>query len=130
MGDQKLMISNRILIFILLAGLSVYVTLYTVSAYQIAGRWAFDQDGKDYWRYSGDMTLFPWPTGPKDVLLPVIVRMGIVDEFIYLYLIKTGVLILICLTLWMLTAIYFLKTILPLLFRRTANNWRTLNVNP
>jgi len=107
------MISNRILILTLLAVLSVYVTLYTISAHQIASRWAFDQDGKGYWRYSGAMTLFPWPTGPKDVLLPVIVRMGIVDEFIYLYLIKTGVLILICLSLWMLTAIYFLKAVLP-----------------
>lgn len=79
----------------------------------MADEWAFEDNGKGY--SAVYVVLFPWPTGPpKGIVLPdIAVRMNVVDEFIYLYLIKTGILILACLLLWTLTAVYFFKAILP-----------------
>ncbi|MEM3730462.1 MAG: hypothetical protein QW667_03035 [Candidatus Bathyarchaeia archaeon] len=94
--------------------MSIYVALYTISAHYVADRWALDSG----WRYAGtinDASFFPWPRGPKGILLPVITKMNPTDEFIYLYLIKTGILILICLGLWLLTIVYCFRAILPLI---------------
>ncbi|MEM3640774.1 MAG: hypothetical protein QXH37_02470 [Candidatus Bathyarchaeia archaeon] len=84
-------------------------------------------NGASYWRYSGDVTFFPWPRDPQDILLPVITKMNVVDEFIYLYLIKTGILILACLLVWALTAVYFFKAILPSIkaWKLSSNQART-----
>lgn len=110
-GGIKLSASNKILIFVFLAALSMYISLYTISAHHVADRWVINAS----WRYSGNMTFFPWPKGPQGILLPIITRMNPIDEFIYLYLIKTGILILVCLGLWATTIIYFFKAILPLI---------------
>ncbi|MEM0096074.1 MAG: hypothetical protein QW660_05515 [Candidatus Bathyarchaeia archaeon] len=42
------------------------------------------------------------------------------DEFIHLYLIKTGVLIFVCLVLWLVAAVYFFRAVPPLI-----ETWRT-----
>jgi len=102
---------SNFLIFVFLIVLSIYTSLYTISAHHIANKWAYDTS----WLYSGDMTFFPWPKEPQGILLPVITKMNPIDEFIYLHLIKTGILILICLGLWMLTAVYCFKIIPPLI---------------
>jgi len=45
---------NKILIFVFLAALSIYASLYTILAHCIANKWAYDTS----WLYSGDMTFF------------------------------------------------------------------------
>ncbi len=87
----------------LLVVLAVYATLYTVAAHDLA-RWGWTCRGT-----LGDATFLPFPTGPRGVLMYVIAKMSPVDEFIYTYLIKTGILIGICILLWILAAVYFFK---------------------
>ena len=65
-------------------------------------------------------TFFPWPRGPLGVCAEVITKMNPVDEFIYLYLVKNGILIVVCVLLWVLAAVYSFKAILPL-FRKEKN---------
>jgi hypothetical protein len=102
----------RFLIFTFLVVLSVYSTVYTISAYQVAV-WAFEENDEGYWRCCPSATFFPWPKGCSQGILPqIVIRMNALDEFIYLRLIKTGILILICLSLWSLTVIYCFKAIL------------------
>lgn len=98
--------------------------LYTVSAHHIADKWTFGSN----WRYSGDMTFFPWPRDPQGILLPIITKMNPIDEFIYLYLIKNGVLILVCLGLGLFTVVYCFKAILPLIkaWRLTRSQVRVI----
>lgn len=93
---------------VLLVVLSTYATLYTVAANDLA-RWGWTCRGT-----LGDATFFPFPTGPRGVLMDVIAKMSPVDEFIYTYLIKTRILIGISILLWILAAVYFFKVVLPL----------------
>jgi len=93
---------------VLLVVLATYATLYTVAAHDLA-RWGWTCRGT-----LGDATFFPFPTGPRGVLMDVIAKMSPVDEFIYTYLIKTRILIGISILLWILATVYFFKVVLPL----------------
>jgi len=104
---------------VFLVTLATYATLYTMAAYQVAGMWACG-GSVAYWCCMGSIdnaTFFPWPRGPLGICAEVITKMNPVDEFIYLYLIKTGILIVACVLLWILATVYFFKVILPL-FRK------------
>ena len=46
----------------------------------------------------------------------MLAHMSPVDEFIYLYVIKTGILVVLSISLWILAAVYFFKAV-PLLFK-------------
>lgn len=112
MRELKLSIPYRVLIFLFLVILAIYLTLYTVSAYTVA-----EYAGRGYWTCRGslgDPTFFPFPSGPRGVGMDVIGEMSLVDEFIYLYLIETGILIVLCASLWILAAVFFFRAILPL----------------
>jgi hypothetical protein len=112
----KLPITSRILILAFLVVLATYATLYTISAHHVADLWAYGSHA-GYWCCMGSIdnaTFFPWPRGPLGVCAGVTTKMNPVDEFIYLYLVKTGMLILVCFLLWVLAAVYFFKAILPL----------------
>ena len=107
--------------FAFLVILATYVTIYTKAAYDLS-RWGWTCRGS-----LGDATFLPFPTGPRGVLMDVIAKMSPVDGFIYLYLIKTGVLIVVCILLWVLVAVYFFKAILPLFRQKlTTKPQRTL----
>lgn len=93
---------------VLLVVLATYATLYTVAAYDLA-RWGWTCRGT-----LGDATFLPFPTGLRGVLMDVLAKMSPVDQFIYMYLIKTGILIGISVLLWILATVYFFKAILPL----------------
>jgi len=97
-----------------LVALASYVTLYTVAAYDVA-RYASRVDGAAYWGCGRDATFFPFPRDPRGVCLLALFKMNPVDEFIYLYMIETGMLIVISISLWILVAVYFGKSILPML---------------
>ena len=99
---------------VLLVVLATYATLYTVAAYDLA-RWGWTCRGT-----LGDATFLPFPTGPRGVLMEVLAKMSPVDEFIYIYLIKTGILIGVSILLWILAAAYFLKAVLPLFWKPSS----------
>mgnify|MGYP007084796442 CR=1 FL=1 len=98
---SKLSITARVLLLAFLVVLTTYATLYTIAAYDLA-RWGWTCRGS-----LGDATFFPFPTGPRGVLMDVIAKMSSMDEFIYLYLMKTGILIVVCILLWILVAVHF-----------------------
>ncbi|MEM4703837.1 MAG: hypothetical protein QXJ02_02055 [Candidatus Bathyarchaeia archaeon] len=115
--EPKRSLAARVLLLALLIALASYATLYTISAYSVATRWACGTA----WCCMGaidNATFFPWPRGPLGVCAEVITKMNSIDEFIYLYLIRTWLLVVICICLWIVVAVYFLKAILPFLKRR------------
>lgn len=110
-GGIKMSKCYKVLLLGLLVISATYATFFTVAAYDLA-KWG--------WAYRGSLgnaTFLPFPTGPRGVLMDVIAPMNPVDEFIYLYLIKTGILVVVCGLLWILAAVYLFKVILPL-FRK------------
>jgi len=107
--------TGRILLLASLVALTTYATAYTISAHSVASQWACGGN-TGYWCCMGTIdnaTFFPWPRGPLGACAEVITKMDPADEFIYLYLIRTWMLIAICISSWMLVALYFLKAILP-----------------
>jgi len=112
----KLSTRYRVLMLAFLAILATFATFYTLAAYRVASMWACGA----YWCCMGSIdnaTFFPWPRGPLGACAEVITKMNPMDEFIYLYLIKSGILIVVCVLLWVLAVVYFFKAILPL-FRK------------
>jgi hypothetical protein len=99
---------------------AAFATFYTLAAYRVGRMWVCGGGAAGWWCCMGSIdnaTFFPWPRDPLGACAEVITRMDPVDEFIYLYLVKNGILIVVCVSLWSLAAVYFFKAILPL-FRR------------
>lgn len=88
---------------------SVVITLYAVSAYDVA-RYAFDAGGSELgWLYTPSGSFLPWSKGPG--MATAISRGNGVDLFIYRYLIKSWILAAITVLLWLATILYFLISI-------------------
>jgi len=109
-------ITARVLLLLLLVTLAIYATLYTVAAHNLAS-WGWSCRGSQ-----GDATFLPFPTGPRGVLMDVIAKMNPVDEFIYLYLIKTGALIVISISLWTIVAVVSSDVFLRLQRSKATSN--------
>jgi hypothetical protein len=108
------------MIFTFLVIMATYATFYTIAAYRVAGMWACEGSAGS-WCCMGSIdnaTFFPWPRGPLGVCAEVITKMNAADEFIYLHLLKSGILIVICTLLWLIATIYFFKYMLSLLHKR------------
>jgi len=99
----------KVSVFTALVILTSFMTFWTSAAYNLA-RWGWSARGT-----LGDATFLPFPTGPRGVLMDVIAKMSPVDEFIYLHLLKTGALTAVCVSLWVLAAVYAFKAFLPFL---------------
>jgi len=95
---------------ILLLAVSIYLTVYAVSAHMVTSR-IIEIDGKAYWRNAPAGSLWPWPN-KKDVIgPPVLIELNETDSFIYNYLIKTYLLSVICALLWLSTIILIYRRI-------------------
>jgi len=93
---------------ILLLAVSIYLTVYAVSAHMVASR-IIEINGKAYWRNAPAGSLWPWPN-KKDVIgPPMLIKLNETDSFIYNYLIKTYLLYIICALLWFLNIILIYK---------------------
>jgi len=99
----------RVSVFATLVILGIFMTLWTSAAHDLA-RWGWSARGS-----LSNATFLPFPTGPRGVLMDVLAKMSSVDEFIYLHLLKTGMLNAICVSLWALAVIYAFTVFLPLL---------------
>ena len=123
-GKLKLPARYRVLMLTFLVILASYATIYTVAAYRVASMWALGGCSAS-WRGKGSLggpTFFPFPTGSQGVVMEIIAKMNPMDGFIYLYLVKNGILIVVCVLLWVLAAVYFFKAILPL-FRKELERY-------
>jgi hypothetical protein len=118
-GKLKLSTRYRVLMFAFFVVLAAFATFYTLAAYRVAGMWACGGSAACWCCMGtiGNATFFPWPRGPLGVCAEVITKMDPVDQFIYLYLIRNGILIAVCVSLWILAFVYFFKATLPL-FRK------------
>ncbi len=92
---------------------SFLATFYTVAAYGVARR-VYDSDGTPSWVDTGGGSFFPWPKGPDPgtgVFFIVIPMTNNVDIFIYVYLIKSSMLVAVTVLLWAGFATYIFMSI-------------------
>jgi len=105
------MVLNKksVLMLIVLGLASAVLTLYTMSAFDIA-RYAFDAGGSELgWLYTPSGSFLPWPKGPG--MAAALSRGNGVDLFIYRYLIKSWILVAITVLLWTATILYLFMSI-------------------
>jgi hypothetical protein len=101
------MVNKKSVIFLVVLGsLSIYVTLYTATAHKVA-RYVYEEDGTFFWRSAPSGSFFPWPREPG--ILEMLTRLNEIDLFIYVYLIKSGVLLGVTILLWISLSLYILK---------------------
>ncbi len=114
MSDKNSMLTRKILVYavslFVAALLALYLTMYTIAAYMVA-RWIVEESGKVFWCGTPG-SLFPWPKEPG-YMVDILSSANTLDTFIYKYLIKTNILILIVAATYLLTAhlAYHLKRI-------------------
>ena len=88
-----------VLITVILAVVSGYLSLYTVAAHDVADRYIIeDESGEPWWKTMSEGSLFPWPH--ESGMLEAITKAGETDAFVYSYLLKTGGLFIITLITW------------------------------
>lgn len=108
----------RLFFLLVLVVLAVYVSLYTLVAYDVA-RYVIKLDGALQWagRWGSDPRFFPFPDRPVGPILWVITGMHPTDRWIYTNLIENRMLIVLSFLLWLLVAIYFYKAVWRFIFR-------------
>ena len=100
--------SRAVLVAIILASISIYLTIYTFEAHSIASRYiSGDSHGAVFWINGPSGSLFPWPRGPG--MAEVLSRINEVDLFIYTYLIKTWVMAGLSALAWVITVLFVYK---------------------
>ncbi|MBS7653692.1 MAG: hypothetical protein QXR06_04910 [Candidatus Bathyarchaeia archaeon] len=106
MPDKK-----TLLILFTLTALSIVFTIYSLRAYAVASR-VFEGDGshRPVWRTSPPGSFLLWPKEPG--LLEALSEMSDIDMAIYLYLVKSQVLIVLSVALWAVTCLYVFRKVL------------------
>ena len=100
--------SRKVLVTIILASISIYLTIYTFEAHSVASRYiSSDSHGAVFWINGPSGSLFPWPRGPG--MAEVLSRINEVDLFIYTYLIKTWVMAGLSALAWVITVLFVYK---------------------
>jgi len=90
---------GSVLLAVLLAAVSAWLTLYTVEAHALAFRSINDDnEGGLWWRSMPAGSLFPWPQEPGP--LEALTRVNDVDSFIYWFLIKSRLLVALSAISW------------------------------
>ena len=79
---------------------SIYLTLYTVAAYNVAN-YVYDTEVITVWRSGPSGSFFPWPREPG--MLQILSGVNEVDLFIYICLIKSWILVLVTVLFWVNT---------------------------
>ena len=100
--------SRAVFVTIILASISIYLTIYTFEAHSIASRYiSSDSHGAVFWINGPSASLFPWPRGPG--MAEVLSRINDVDLFIYTYLIKTWMMAGLSALAWVITVLFIYK---------------------
>lgn len=107
-GDTVRFSGRAVLVAIILASVSIYLTIYTFEAYSIASRYiSSDSYGAVFWINGPSGSLFPWPRAPG--MAEVLSGINDVDLFIYTYLIKTWMLAGLSALVWVITVLFVYK---------------------
>ncbi|MEM2111242.1 MAG: hypothetical protein QXX08_05115 [Candidatus Bathyarchaeia archaeon] len=105
MLDRKFVLTSFALFLI-----STCFTLYTFKAHIVAANIYEDPEGNAVsWRTGPSGTLFPWPTEPG--MLQVLSEISGIDSFIYRYLIKTWILAVLSILMWVGTALFIFRIV-------------------
>ena len=100
--------SRAVFVTIILASISIYLTIYTFEAHSIASRYiSSDSHGAVFWINGPSGSLFPWPKAPG--MAEVLSRINDVDLFIYTYLIKTWMMAGLSALAWVITVLFIYK---------------------
>lgn len=105
----KILRPSQLLLIALLCVISIIVTAYTIAAYSKATRYIYDSEGEVNWRYTPPGSFFPWPREPG--MLATLSEINEIDLFIYRYLIKTWLIVIVTLSLWIATCTYIIKRV-------------------
>ena len=108
---SKILKPSQLLLLALFCTVSVIVTAYTIQAHSIANRYIYDSGDEVAWRNSPPGSFFPWPKEPTPGMLPVLSKINEIDLFIYRYLIRTWLLVIVALSLWIVTCTYIIKRV-------------------
>jgi len=110
-GEGVRFSKRSVLIVIILAFVSTYLTVYTLEAHTVAARHIYeDPEGEAIsWRTGPSGSLFPWPTEPG--MLEVLSEIDGVDLFIYRYLIRNWVLIGLSILMCVATGLSIFKVV-------------------
>jgi hypothetical protein len=95
---QKLKSSRKsLIILIVLVCVSAYSTVYTACAHRVASH-VTESPPDLHWSSAPAGSFFPWPREPG--MLEMLSEMSEVDSFIYVYLIRSWVLVVVTFMLW------------------------------
>jgi hypothetical protein len=108
-GDAVRFSRRTVLVTIILASVSIYLSIYTFEAYSIASRYLPSDSNGAVWINGPSGSLFPWPRGPG--MAEVLSRINDVDLFIYTYLIKTWTLAGLSTLAWVITVLFVYKAV-------------------
>lgn len=106
-GDTVRFSRRAVLVTIILASVSTYLSMYTFEAYSIASRYISSDSNGAVWVNGPSGSLFPWPRAPG--MLEVLSGINDVDLFIYTYLIKTWMLAGLSTLAWVITVLFVYK---------------------
>jgi hypothetical protein len=95
---------KAVIMTIVLLGISIYLTLYTLKAHTVTASYIYETRDGVYWTSGPPSSLFLWPKEPG--MLEYIPQVEGVDLSIYLYLIKTWLLVGLSSLLWLITGLY------------------------
>jgi len=88
---------RSLIVLIVLVGVSVYSALYAASAYRVASH-VTESPPELHWGSAPAGSFFPWPREPG--MLEMLSEISEVDVFIYVYLIKSWILVAVSFLLW------------------------------
>jgi len=109
-GEGMKIAKKWVLIGIILASISVYLSLYTWMAHAMSERIIENSYGEAVaWRTAPSGSLFPWSREPG--MLQILSNINEVDSFIYKYLIKSWVLVVLSVLMWIGTGISMFKCV-------------------
>jgi hypothetical protein len=95
---------KAVIMTIILLGISIYLTVYTLKAHTLAASHIYETSEDVYWTSGPPGSLFPWPKEPG--VLEYLSKVEGVDLIVYLYLIKTWLLVGLSGLSWLFTGLY------------------------
>ena len=91
--------------------ISAFLTAYTANAYYVAS-YVSEAYGRFWWPNTaaeGRSLFVPWPNIPAGVFGQMITELGEADTQYFLYVIKSGVLVILTVVVWAIVVLAYLK---------------------
>jgi hypothetical protein len=106
LSKEEMKISKKeIIILIALFSITIFLTAYTISAYNVASH-IHELDGRLMWSHFQGGSFFPWPSYPDGILAPMMVPLNEFDTLYYQLFIKSWILAGITVFLWAFAVVF------------------------